>query len=233
MKHLAWCLIIAFCVLMNSCLGAEADISIRADGSGKIALEYRVSQMLESLGRLDGNERWPTLPVGRADFERTVARIPGLRLISFSSKEATSPNGVLGGKDLLSKVSLEFKNTDALLAFWGSEAASSSSINAAGSGGAAARTASLIQRDGKNILRLVLLDPSSDTIDSNLLSLLKDISAGYEISLSLSAPKNAAISLIPSVSSARITAQGKKVSLAIGMADLLDIKDGLAVEISW
>ena len=42
---------------LNSCLGASADITIRSDGSGRIALEYRVSQMLESLGRLDGNER--------------------------------------------------------------------------------------------------------------------------------------------------------------------------------
>jgi hypothetical protein len=217
MKHLAWCLGIAFCVLMNSCLGAEADINIRADGSGRISLEYRVSQMLESLGRLDGNERWPSIPVGKEDFERSVARIPDLSLLSFSSKEAPSLSNSLGGKDLVTKVSLEFKNTAALLAFW----------VMAGSG------ASLTQRDGKNVLRLVLLDPSSDTINGDLLSLLKEISAGYELSLSLSAPKNAVLSLSPPLSSARVVTQGKKVSIAIGMGDLLDLKDGLAVEISW
>jgi hypothetical protein len=221
MKHMAWCLVIAFFPLMNSCLASEADISIHADGSGRISLKYRVSQMLESLGRLDGNERWPALPVGKADFERSVARIPGLSLLSFSSKEAPSLNNSLGGKDLVTKVSLEFKNPAALLAFWGS------SVGVAGSG------ASLTQRDGKNILRLVLLDPLTDTINGDLLSLLKDISAGYELTLSMSAPKNAAISLSPSVSSARVVTQGKKVSVAIGMGDLLDLKDGLAVEISW
>jgi hypothetical protein len=228
MKQAAWCLGIVFFILMNSCLGVSADISIHADGSGKIALEYRVSQMLESLGRLDGNERWPSIPVGKADFERSVARIPGLNLLSFSAKEVPSANGILGGKDLLTKVSLEFKNTAALLAFWDSEAA--------GLGGSAAfgRTASLIQRDGKNVLRLVLLDSSSDTVDSDLLSLLKEISAGYEIRLNLSAPRNAALSHSPSsVTSVRTVSQGKKVSLAIGLGDLLDLKDGLAVEISW
>jgi hypothetical protein len=216
MKKLALCLGIVSLVLMNSCLGAEADITIRADGSGRINLEYRVSQMLESLGRLDGNENWPSIPVGRADFERTVARIPGLTLLSFSSKEAPSVSGVLGGKDLLTKVSLEFKNTDALLAFWGSVAAGS-----------------LTQQNGKNVLRLVLMDPQTDTIDSDLLSLLKEISAGYEISLSLSAPQNATLSVSPSVTAARAVSQGKKVSFAIALGDLLELKNGLAVEIRW
>jgi hypothetical protein len=40
-------LLLTFCcitlVVFNSCLGVSADISIRADGSGTIALEYRVS----------------------------------------------------------------------------------------------------------------------------------------------------------------------------------------------
>jgi hypothetical protein len=219
MKKMKLYLVIASLALMNSCLGVEADISMRADGSGRITLEYRVSQMLESLGRLDGNERWPTIPVGRADFERTVARIPGLSLLSFSSKEVPSANAVIGGKDLLTKVSLEFKNASALLSFWGSSAAGSA--------------ASLIQRDGKNILRLVLLDPLTNTIDEDLLSLLKEISGGYEISLSLSAPQNAVLTLSPPVSSARTASRGKKVSFSISLGDLLDLKDGLAVEISW
>jgi hypothetical protein len=206
-------MVIVSLILMNSCLGAEADISIRADGSGKINLEYRVSQMLESLGRLDGNERWPSIPVGRADFERTVARIQGLSLLSYSSKEVPSVNKILGGKDLLTKVSLEFKDVSALSAFWGNGSAGSSA---------------------GNILRLVLLDPSSDTIDEDLLALLKEISAGYEISFSLSAPKNAALSLSPSsVNTIRMVPQGKKVSFAVGLEDLHDLKDGLAVEISW
>jgi hypothetical protein len=242
MKKLAFFLGMVSLVLMNSCLGAEVEISMHADGSGKIALEYRVSQMLESLGRLDGNERWPSVPVGKADFERTVARIPGLRLLSFSSKEAPSANKILGGKDLVTKVSLEFKNAAALLAFWGSGVAGSG--EAAGSG--VGSGASLIRRDGKNVLRLVLMDPLSATIDGvasidgaplvngDLLSLLKEISTGYELSLSLSTPQNAALSFSPSsVTAARIVSQGKKVSFAIDMGDLLELKDGLAVEISW
>jgi hypothetical protein len=211
-----YCLLLAPLVLMmNSCLGASADIVMRADGSGSVTLEYRVSQMLESLGRLDGNEQWPAIPVGKADFERSVARIPGLRLSSFSAKEVRNASG---GKDLVTKVKLDFKDTAALLAF----------LDSAGS------RASLVQEGGKNTLRLVLLDPINDAIDADLLSLLKELSAGYEISVSFTAPKNAALSVIPpSVPAVRIVQQGKKVSFAIGTGELLGLKDGLTLYISW
>jgi hypothetical protein len=87
----------------------RSDITLRPDGSGLISLEYRISRTLESLGKLDGNERWLPLPVGRADFERTLERLPGLKMLSFSSRE--------DGKDLIIGVKMEFSNLDALLHF--------------------------------------------------------------------------------------------------------------------
>jgi len=225
MKRIGYCLIIVSLALMGtSCLGASADIVMRADGSGSVTLEYRVSQTLESMGRLDGNERWPAIPVGKADFERSAARIPGLRLASFSVKEyprrySKPPNSnPLGDKDLVTKVKLDFKDTAALLAF----------LDSAGS------RASLVQDGGKNILRLVLLDPSTDIIDADLLSLLEKISAGYDLSVSFTAPKGAVLSIIPpSVSDARLVPQGKKVSFTIGMGELIGLRDGLALEIRY
>jgi hypothetical protein len=226
MKRIVYCLLLASLALMVSCLGASADIVMRADGSGSVTLKYRVSQMLESLGRLDGNERWPAIPVGRADFERSVARIPGLHLSSFSVTEAPrrysrplssrkAPN-TLSDKDLITNVKLDFKDTAALLAF----------LDSAGN------HASIVQENGKNTLCLVLLDPATDTLDADLLSLLQEVSAGYEISLSFTAPKGAALSVIPpSVSAARIV--GKKVSFAIGTGELVGLRDGLTLEIVW
>ena len=196
----------------SSCLGASADISIRANGSGIIALEYRVSQMLESMGRLDGNERWPAIPVGKADFERGVAGIPGLRLTRFSAKEVRGKNG---GKDLLTNVTLEFSETKALLAFLD------------GTGGRSSYNA-----NGGNALRLDLLDPAPHNAD--LVSLLREVSDGYEIGISLSAPKSATLSVLPhAVPAAKVVSRGKKVSFAIGLADLLDLREGLALEIQW
>ena len=215
MKKFTIVFLLLILILLNSCLGASADITLRADGSGKIALEYRVSQMLESMGRLDGNERWPVIPVGKADFERSLARIPDMRLASFSSKDIRKNSGA---HDLVTKVTLDFKNTAALLAF----------LDRSGS------YSSLTQNNGKNILRLVLLDPAGGSIDEDLLSLVQDLSSGYEISLSFSVPKNASLSILPSpVPSARVVSQGKKVSCAIPVGDMLSLKDGLALEITW
>ena len=218
-KLLFLCLCGAAMILMNSCLGVAADISIRADGSGTIALEYRVSQMLESLGRPDGNENWPAIPVGKADFERSIARIPGLRLSSFSAKDVPHASG---GRDLLTKVTLEFKDTAALLAF----------LDSTGS------RASLVQETRNaqtaNVLRLVLLDRSDGPANADLHSLLRDVSAGYELNISVNTPKNAAVSTTPSsVPAARVTSRGKKVSCAIGMGELLELNEGLALEIVW
>jgi hypothetical protein len=205
----------AAAVFFNSCLGASADISIRADGSGTIALEYRVSQMLESIGRLDGNVNKPAVPVSKSDFERSLAAIPGMKLSSFSAKNVKNSTG---GSDLLTKAALTFDNTDALLAFLG------------GSGG----TASLAQENGKNLLRMVMLEPSGGISDADLISLLRETSDGYEIGISLSAPKNASLAALPnSVPSARLVSQGKKVSFAAGLADLVGLKDGLLLEIRW
>jgi hypothetical protein len=225
MKRIIYGLLFApLALLMTSCLGASMDIVMRADGSGSVTLEYRVSQTLESLGRLDGNEPWPVIPVGKADFERSVARIPGLRLTSFSVKEyprrySKPPNSnPLGDKDLITSVKLDFKEPAALLAF----------LDSTGS------RASLVQEGGKNTLRLVLLEPINDALDADLLSLLEEISAGYEISVSFTAPKGAALSVSPpSATAARIAPQGKKVSFAIGTGELVNMKDGLTLEINW
>jgi len=201
-----YCLFFVSLVLMNSCLGVSADIVMRADGSGTIALEYHVSQMLEAMGRLDGNENRPAIPVGKVDFERSVARIPGLSLKSFSVK------------DLVTKATLEFKDAAALLAF----------LDSAGS------HASLDQSGGKNTLRLVMLDKTSDVIDADLISLLREISAGYEMSINFTAPKEASLSVIPSsVPTTRLVPKGKKVSFAIGTGELVSLREGLALEIVW
>jgi hypothetical protein len=201
-------------VVLNSCLGVSADIAIKADGSGKIALEYRVSQALESIGRLDGNENRPAIPVGKVDFERSLARIPGLGLSKYSSKDVPNASG---GRDLITNVTLDFKDTGALIAF----------LDSTGS------HAALVEDGAGKLLRLSLLDPSDGISNPDLLSLLREISGGYELGISLSLPKNASIAAIPQSVPAKMEANGKKAAFSISMAELLSLKDGLVLEIRW
>ncbi|GHV95106.1 hypothetical protein AGMMS50293_14260 [Spirochaetia bacterium] len=210
-------------VVLNSCIGVSADITVRADGSGKIALEYRVSRMAEALGRLDGNERWQTIPAGRADFERSLARLPGMRLVSFSTKNETNSGG-----DIINNAELEFKNIDALLAF----------LDPSGKRSAFSR------ENGTNKLSLTLLDPASSTApgapDPQLLELARQVSAGYELNVSFSADGNASLTLadgtgatLVPVPAAKVISPGKKVSLAIGTGELLSLEHGLTVQFTW
>jgi hypothetical protein len=98
-------------LLFSSCIGIKTDIEVKRDLSGTARLEYTVSQELLDSGTLDGNENWPAFPVGRADFERTAARIDGLELRSYRERQQ--------GDDRLFEVALAFDHVSALSAFLG------------------------------------------------------------------------------------------------------------------
>jgi hypothetical protein len=206
-------------LLLNSCFGVYADISVRADGSGTIALEYRVSHLAASLGSLDGNERWHTVPVGRADFERSLARLPGLRLASFSEKSA--------GEDNVIHAAIDFKTLEALTAFLD------------GGGGQARST----RENGTNRLTLIMLDAETGraaNANPDLSALVRSVCAPYETRIRFTAPRSASLTLLNgaglpsgSLQAARIAPRGKTVSLSIGTGDLLFLPEGLGIELRW
>jgi len=208
--------LIVLMFILNSCIGVSADIQMRKDGSGKIILEYRLSRMAENIGRLDGNERWQIIPIGRADWERTAARIAGIKLASFSSREEA--------KDIVNKVTLEFKNTEALLKF----------LDPFG------RRVSLDRVNGSNKLHITLNGPLSPETNADLLELMKQVSAGYSFRVGFTAGGNSTMTItdgagraITPPQGAEVISQGKKVSLAIDTGEILTRTDGLGMDIIW
>ena len=208
--------LIVLLFILNSCIGVSADIQMRKDGSGKIIMEYRFSRMAETIGRLDGNERWQIIPTGRADWERTVARIADMKLASFSSRE--------DAKDIVNKVTLEFKNTEALLKF----------LDPFG------RRVSLDRANGSNKLHITLNGPVPPETNADLLQLMKQVSAGYSFRISFAAGGNSTMTItdgagraITPPQGAEVISPGKKVSLAIDTGEILARTDGLGVSISW
>jgi hypothetical protein len=200
--------------LLGSCIGVSVDISVRGNGSGTMTLEYRFSRTAGALGRLDGNARWQTVPVGRADFERSLERLPGLRLASFSSREDDD--------DIVNRAALEFTSLEALIPFL------------AGTG----RGASLKEEDGAMRLSLILY-PGSKNADPELLSLVREISRPYTAALSFSGPGGAELNLTggggpPAAPDwVRVQNRGRTVSLSANMGDLLAAPEELGVEIIW
>jgi len=149
--------------LLSSCFGLNADIVLNANGTGTIALEYHISKSLDALGRLDGNERWNTIPVGRADFERTLDRLPEMRLLSFSSTE--------DDRNIIISARMEFSSINGLLEFLDASGQRSSFVGDA--------------RSGHLILTL---SEGMDNLTPELTQLLAGISDGYYVRMSMSSP---------------------------------------------
>ncbi|GHV30796.1 hypothetical protein AGMMS4952_18330 [Spirochaetia bacterium] len=216
MRNITLALLTAF--MFSSCVGVVQEILIRRDGSGTVSLEYRFSRELETLGKLDGNENWPPLPVGKADFERTVARIPGLSLHSFTTKTA--------GQDIVNQVKLSFSSTEALVHL----------LN--GSAGGSGQRASLVREGNRN--RLTLGWSGGGDTDPELLSLLGAAMEGYILEFGLTLPQTPELRILDGNGRARetppagtVTVQGKRAGFSVPMAGLLSSPEPFTLEILW
>jgi hypothetical protein len=202
-------------LLLSSCLGVNADVTLTQNGSGTIALEYVVSRSLDSLGKLDGNERWNTIPVGRADFERTLDRLPEMKLLSFSSKETNN--------DIVVTAKMEFKSVKGLLAFLDA-GGRRSSFSGDGRSGTMAFT--LSEGMGKN-------DPGLD-------KLLAVISNSYSVKMSMNFPAEGNLSVknskglpLAAIPGSEIVSKGKRVSFSFPLYQVLSSTEGINVEFRW
>jgi hypothetical protein len=154
-----------FASVLCSCIGLKMDIALKADGAGTLNMEYRISREFQDIGALDGNARWPSVPVGQADFERTISGMEGLRLLSFSTKAE--------GPDLLYQAAVSFSRLEDILPLLGAEG----------------ETVSLVRGERRTLALRLRPDREDGTGDDlELLALVKEAFQGYEIAISLSAP---------------------------------------------
>jgi hypothetical protein len=155
-------------LLFSSCIGIKTDIEVKRDLSGTARLVYTVSQELLDSGTLDGNENWPAFPVGKADFERTAARIDGLELRSYRERKQ--------GDDRLFEVALAFDHVSALSAFLGDNGQQFVYKN----------------ENGSHVFTISFNKKSEggqpQTYDDALLSLVRTAFTGYQFDFSISVP---------------------------------------------
>jgi len=202
--------------LFNSCLGLSLDIQMNRNGSGRVTMEYRISNLLNSIGALDGNESSAVIPVSRDDWERSIENIPGVKLVSFSKRVNALDNTVNAVFDYPDPQSL------ALL------------LDSTG------KSVSISQTGQSGVLNMILYDEPSSNYDENLLALMRSFFNEYNITINFSAQTNSTLTVtngkgnagnIPSFVTA--AQSGRRVSLSVGTIDLLEIPDGLGVKIVW
>lgn len=200
-------------LLLNSCFGANIDITLNQNGSGLIVLDYQIAKSLDSLGKLDGNENWNTIPVGKADFERTIERLPDIKLLSFNSKE--------NEKNIVIESKMEFLSFQGLLAFLD---ASGRHTNFSGD----------ISRGRLNMT----LSESGNITNPGLEKLIMDIFESYAVKISMSFPGEGSLAVrdqkgTPLQAGKDIIASGKKVSCTFPLAVILASAGGISVEFNW
>jgi hypothetical protein len=198
-------------IFLCSCVGVSADIAVNSDNSGTITLEYRISSLLESLGKQDGNERWLPVPVGKADIERSIQRLPGIKMLSFSQGK--------DGKGLINTVKLEFKSMEALVNFLDPR------------GGMAVYEKSPA---GENSLSFNLegIKKRNDAADSAFFDFYKTISEGYVFSIKLNLEAEGTLDS-PSIQGAAITSKGKKLIFSSPMSAVLNYEGPFSLNFRW
>ena len=190
------------------------DISMNRNGSGMVTINYRISRVLESLGRLDGNEDWNTVPVGKADFERTIERLPGVKLLSFASKE-DDINTVID-------VKLEFSSPGDLIAF----------LDASGQ-------KADFSGDGNSGRMVFSLSDSNGIKNSGLQKLIADITENCTVRIGMTFHDQAELSLLDNsgktktIPGSEIHSPGKTVSLLIPLFEILSAEGGIKAEFRW
>ncbi|MCL2214261.1 MAG: hypothetical protein FWC06_03520 [Treponema sp.] len=217
MQRKAFILILLPLITLSSCIGASYDIQINRNGSGRITMEYRISNMLESLGSLDGNKSMPVVPAGREDWQRTLDRVPGAELVSHSIRETVN--------DTIISVTIDFSTPQALAAI----------IEPRESG-----KVSVIQNDQSGSFSLIIYNEPDTVYDGNLLSLMRSQFNDYNFSINFRAPGNSFMNItdgkgniITSPSGSAAVTSGRSVSLTIGVMDLIDLPEGLGIKINW
>jgi len=193
-------------IVFSSCIGLYSTVSIRQNGSGTIQLEYRLSRMFEALGKLDGNEKQLPLPVSRTDFERTINRVPGLSLTSYTLNQDQ--------KDVIVKAELAFTNIEALIGF----------LDASG------QSVKLTSGGGNKTMSLMLVRGIKN-VDKDLEALVRTVFTGYSVDIRFTYPTTPTVSTTGNIGQATVT--GTTARYTSSVADLVLSPEPIDLRLSW
>jgi hypothetical protein len=195
----------AAALLMVSCVGIDSRLSIHDNGSGTLALSYRVSQSVAQLGLSTAGKPIIPLPIARSDFERSLLPTNGkVRLTKFVRSE--------NEKDIMINAELSFDSLESLAQV---DAFRDADLKMKVDG----RLNTLTQVIGR-ALPTPLTDESKRMIDAMF--------TGYDLTFVVEAPRP-----IQATSLGTLSADKKSLTYSISVKELLASKNDVILSLSW
>ncbi len=204
MKKYLLPVLIVFTLSLYSCLGIEETITINGDNSGSIVYIYRIAKEIKDLGSFGEMKRSLPLPILEDDFRMICKDKKGLRLASYSSNE--------NEKDIIVRAEVAFSSMAALDALSLPDDPIMKS-----------------ETSGKGTsLTLVIPAASKTEITDDSLSMVQEISKGYDIVLSVKTPKPITGHTLGDVGS-----DGRTITYKTSAYDLAKTKQDRLFTIQW
>ena len=198
-------------IFLISCIGASSEIKINSDGSGTITQVYRISHELQNMGKTGGTEKMYPLPAGREDLEKTVERIPGLRLTSYTSNQ--------NEKDVIINAGFAFDTPEALAALMEND-----------------NQQFKIDLNGKKI---TIHFPAGEDGEAAFKEMMVMAFTGYNFAISFTVPGTAKASWFDGSGKSVLQYPGTcsvrngTVEYTVPMGDLIYLNNPLNLEINW
>lgn len=190
--------------LSVSCIDSDARITVNADGSGTVDLNYTVSPLVMNLGKLGEDDPVVPLPVSQEDFIRTARGIAGLELGNYSTREDEDGINITA--------QLDFLSPEALNEFIATEEGEFS----------------LTEADGTTRLRYVIYDAPEVELSEEGMNLARDFFSDSILRFTLETPADVLNSSLGTVSGDRRT-----VTVELNTAELVIDNTDVIWEVSW
>ena len=198
-------LLAAALITLSSCIGIDSRLTLQDDGSGSLALTYRVSQLVADLGLSSTGGTVIPLPLSRADFDRAVASSRGkVRVTRFDRSE--------NEKDITITVQLVFDSFDALAQL---DAFRDAGLKLAASGA------------GRTYTQVVARAPTQPIADSTL-QMFDALFSDYTLSFVLNAPRP-----ISSSSIGTLSADKRTLTYSAPVKDVVTTKTDIVLSAAW
>jgi hypothetical protein len=192
-------------ILLASCVGIDSRMTIHDNGSGILALTYKVSQLAADLGTSSSGKSAIPLPISRADFDRSLAAANGkVRLTQFSRTE--------NEKDVTIHAELSFDSLEALAQL---DAFKDAELKSTTNG-------------SRRSLSQVVAKVPPEPLTEDTKRMIDSLFSGYDIALTVETPRP-----IQSSSLGTVSPDKRTLTYKASVRDVMTTTSDIVLELSW